>query len=162
MVTLPVNLADCSYSVVIGEGVLSELGPRAADLQVFGGRERVGGRAFVVADAGLPPAIVDVARASLEAAKTRSTSRWVDGKLGDVPVCFLTNGDTTGGNSGSPVVNGKGELIGLNFDRVFENVVGDFAWNKDRSRNVVCDVRYILWVVESVLPSKHLLTELGS
>jgi hypothetical protein len=101
-------------------------------------------------------------KALLEAAKTRSTSRWVDARLGDVPVCFLTNGDTTGGNSGSPVVNGKGELIGLNFDRVFENVVGDFAWNKDRSRNVVCDVRYILWVVESVLPSPSLLQELGA
>ncbi|MCU0866611.1 MAG: S46 family peptidase [Planctomycetes bacterium] len=101
-------------------------------------------------------------KALLEAAKTRSTSRWVDARLGDVPVCFLTNGDTTGGNSGSPVVNGKGELIGLNFDRVFENVVGDFAWNKDRSRNVVCDVRYILWVMESVLPSPSLLQELGA
>jgi hypothetical protein len=100
-------------------------------------------------------------KALLAAAKDRATSRWVDPRLQDVPVCFLTNGDTTGGNSGSPVVNGKGELIGINFDRVFENVVGDFAWNKDRSRNVVCDVRYILWVVESVCPSPSLLRELG-
>ncbi|MBL8755697.1 MAG: S46 family peptidase [Planctomycetes bacterium] len=100
-------------------------------------------------------------KALLEAAKTRQASRWFDARLGDVPVCFLTNGDTTGGNSGSPVVNGKGELIGLNFDRVFENVAGDFGWNKDRSRNVVCDVRYVLWVVESVFPSAALLAELG-
>ena len=78
-----------------------------------------------------------------------------------MPVCFLANGDTTGGNSGSPVVNGRGELIGLNFDRVFENVAGDFGWNEDRSRNVCCDSRYILWVVESVLPSPRLLKELG-
>jgi hypothetical protein len=101
-------------------------------------------------------------RQLLKAAASRGDSRWVDKQLGDVPVCFLTSGDTTGGNSGSPVVNGKGELIGLNFDRVFENVVGDFAWNKDRSRNVVCDVRYILWVVESVCPSPSLLAELGA
>ncbi len=100
-------------------------------------------------------------KALLEAAKTRQSSRWFDAKLGDVPVCFLTNGDTTGGNSGSPVINGKGELIGLNFDRVFENVAGDFGWNKDRSRNVVCDVRYVLWVVESVFPCAALLQELG-
>lgn len=100
-------------------------------------------------------------KALLEAAKTRDKSKFFDPKLGDVPVCFLTNGDTTGGNSGSPVVNGKGELIGLNFDRVFENVAGDFGWNPERSRNVVCDVRYVLWVVESVLPSKSLLQELG-
>ena len=100
-------------------------------------------------------------KALLAAAADRVSSRWVDKRLGDVPVCFLTNGDTTGGNSGSPVVNGKGELIGVNFDRVFENVAGDFGWNPERSRNVVCDVRYILWVVESVLPSKGLLGELG-
>lgn len=100
-------------------------------------------------------------KALLEAAKTRDQSKFFDQKLGDVPVCFLTNGDTTGGNSGSPVINGKGELIGLNFDRVFENVAGDFGWNPERSRNVVCDVRYVLWVVESVLPSPNLLQELG-
>lgn len=99
-------------------------------------------------------------KALLAAAATRQQSRWFDKRLGDVPVCFLTNGDTTGGNSGSPVVDGKGRLIGLNFDRVFENVAGDFGWNKDRSRNVVCDVRYVLWVVESVMPSPALLGEL--
>jgi hypothetical protein len=99
-------------------------------------------------------------KALLAAAAVRQQSRWFDQRLGDVPVCFLTNGDTTGGNSGSPVVNGKGELIGLNFDRVFENVAGDFGWNKERSRNVVCDVRYVLWVVESVMPSPALLAEL--
>lgn len=99
--------------------------------------------------------------ALLAAAPSRKNSRFFDQALGDVPVCFLANGDTTGGNSGSPVVNGRGELIGLNFDRVFENVAGDFGWNEDRSRNVCCDSRYILWVVESVLPSPRLLKELG-
>jgi hypothetical protein len=100
--------------------------------------------------------------ALLAAAKDRRESRWYDKALGDVPVCFLTNGDTTGGNSGSPVVNGRGELIGLNFDRVFENVAGDFGWNPERSRNVVCDIRYVLWVVESVQPCGWLLAELGA
>ncbi|MGE3174836.1 MAG: S46 family peptidase [Planctomycetota bacterium] len=99
--------------------------------------------------------------ALLLAAETRAKSRFYDQAIGDVPVCFLTNGDTTGGNSGSPVINGKGELIGLNFDRVFENVAGDFGWNEDRSRNVSCDLRYVLWVVESVLPAPGLLQELG-
>lgn len=99
-------------------------------------------------------------KALLAAAATRQQSRWLDKRLGDVPVCFLTNGDTTGGNSGSPVVDGKGRLIGLNFDRVFEGVAGDFGWSKERSRNVVCDIRYVLWVVESVMPSPALLGEL--
>jgi hypothetical protein len=101
-------------------------------------------------------------QALLAAAKDRHTSRWRDQALGDVPVCFLINGDTTGGNSGSPVVDGKGRLVGLNFDRVFEAVAGDFGWNADRSRNVVCDIRYVLWVVESVFPCPRLLKELGA
>ncbi len=96
-----------------------------------------------------------------EAAKTRKQSKFFDPKLGDVPVCFLSNADTTGGNSGSCVINGKGELVGLNFDRVFENVAGDFGWSPERSRNVICDIRYVLWCVESVLPSPRLLQELG-
>ncbi|MBM4063366.1 MAG: S46 family peptidase, partial [Planctomycetes bacterium] len=101
-----------------------------------------------------PPAL-------LEAAKTRLSSRWVDPVLRDVPVCFLIDGDTTGGNSGSPIVDGRGRLVGLNFDRVFEAVAGDFGWSAERSRNVVCDVRYVFWVVESVFPSPRLLQELG-
>jgi hypothetical protein len=60
------------------------------------------------------------------------------------------------------VINGKGQLIGLNFDRVFEGVAGDFGWSADRSRNVVCDIRYVLWIVESVFPSPKLLAELGA
>lgn len=100
-------------------------------------------------------------KALLEAAKIRATSRWFDKRIGDVPVCFLANGDTTGGNSGSPVMDGRGRLIGLNFDRVFEAVAGDFGWNADRSRNVIVDIRYVLWVVEAVFPSPSLLKELG-
>lgn len=101
-------------------------------------------------------------KALLKAAPARKQSRWFDQRLGDVPVCFLVDGDTTGGNSGSPVIDGRGRLIGLNFDRVFEAVAGDFGWNADRSRNVVCDIRYALWVVESVFPSPALLKELGA
>ena len=100
-------------------------------------------------------------KALLAAAPDRLKTRWVDKGLGDVPVCFLINGDTTGGNSGSPVIDGQGRLTGLNFDRVFEAVAGDFGWNADRSRNVVCDIRYVLWVVEAVFPSPRLLKELG-
>lgn len=99
-------------------------------------------------------------KALLAAAPNRKSSRFFDAALGDVPVCFLIDGDTTGGNSGSPVVNGKGEVIGLNFDRVFEAVAGDFGWNPDRSRNICVDARYILWVMEAVMPAPAVLKEL--
>ena len=78
-----------------------------------------------------------------------------------IPVCFLADGDTTGGNSGSPVLDGKGRLVGLNFDRVFENVAGDFGWNEARSRNISVDIRYVLWLMRDVWPAPRLLDEMG-
>ncbi|HEX6094900.1 MAG TPA: S46 family peptidase [Thermoanaerobaculia bacterium] len=78
----------------------------------------------------------------------------------DLPVNFLADGDTTGGNSGSPVVNGRGELVGVNFDRVWENVANDFAFNPDVARNVSADVRYLLWMLR-VAGADELLRELG-
>jgi hypothetical protein len=77
--------------------------------------------------------------------------------LGDLPINFLANGDTTGGNSGSPVINGRGELVGLNFDRVWENIAGDFGYNPARSRNVIVDVRYLLWLLDRVEDAGALL-----
>lgn len=97
----------------------------------------------------------------VEAARRRWLSPYRSKDLDDIPVCFLSNGDTTNGNSGSPVINGKGELVGLNFDRVFENVACDFGWNPDRSRNISLDIRFVLWHLESVMPAPQLLREMG-
>ena len=95
----------------------------------------------------------------LEKARAADFGRWA-GAGGSVPVGFLTDGDTTGGNSGSPTLNGKGELVGLNFDRVWENVAGDFGWNPERSRNVNVDIRYALWLADRVDGASALLDEL--
>ncbi|HEV7766907.1 MAG TPA: S46 family peptidase, partial [Thermoanaerobaculia bacterium] len=84
----------------------------------------------------------DVPDRVLEAAKNT--------KLDQIPVNFLGDADTTGGNSGSPVVNGKGELVGVNFDRVWENVANDFAYNPEVARNISVDVRYLLWMLAEV------------
>ena len=78
----------------------------------------------------------------------------------EIPVCFLGNGDTTGGSSGSPVLDGGGHLIGLNFDRVWENVSGDFGWSPVYSRNVMVDIRYILWLLGTVEKADELVREL--
>ena len=82
-------------------------------------------------------------------------------ELDDAATEALANGDTTGGNSGSPVVNGRGELVGFNFDRVWENIAGDFGYNPARSRNIIVDVRYLLWLLDKVVDGHHLLKELG-
>jgi hypothetical protein len=103
----------------------------------------------------------DVPDPILAAAVEPRTGPSVDARLRDVPVNFLADGDTTGGNSGSPVVNGRGELVGVNFDRVWENVANDFGYNPDIARNISVDVRYMLWLLEEVLHAKELLEELG-
>ena len=77
-----------------------------------------------------------------------------------VPLCFLTNGDTTGGSSGSPVLDGEGNLAGVNFDRVWENIAGDFGWTPNYSRNISVDSRFILWLLKNVEDADELLIEL--
>ncbi|HEY5610929.1 MAG TPA: S46 family peptidase, partial [Thermoanaerobaculia bacterium] len=79
-----------------------------------------------------------------------------------VPVNFLADGDTTGGNSGSPVVNGRGELVGVNFDRVWENVANDFGYNPDIARNISADMRYLLWILAQTPGAEGLLREIGA
>lgn len=103
----------------------------------------------------------DLPDAVLAKAKTSTQSRWIDRELGDVPIAFLADGDTTGGNSGSPVINGKGELIGFNFDRVWETVSGDYVWRPEQSRNIIADVRFLYWMLDEIAGGQHLLTELG-
>ena len=86
---------------------------------------------------------------------------WSDPKLGDLPLCFMSDGDTTGGNSGSPVIDGKGRLVGFNFDRVWENIAGDFAYYDGHSRNISADVRHLLWMLDEVDDAAHILEEIG-
>lgn len=106
----------------------------------------------------------DAPDALLAAAPSAPRSRWADPKLEDVPVAFLADADTTGGNSGSPVVNGRGELVGVNFDRVWENVANDFGFNPDVARNISVDVRFLLWTLETTHgeAARPLLTEMGA
>jgi hypothetical protein len=78
-----------------------------------------------------------------------------------LPVAMLYNLDTTGGNSGSPVMNAAGEVIGVNFDRTFEATINDYAWSEEYSRSIAVDIRYVLWVTEHVGGARHILTELG-
>jgi hypothetical protein len=84
-----------------------------------------------------------------------------DPETGKVIVGMLYNLDTTGGNSGSPVLNNRGELIGINFDRSFTATINDYAWNENYSRSIGCDIRYALFVMKYVSKADHILTELG-
>ncbi|MFN6110776.1 MAG: S46 family peptidase, partial [Planctomycetota bacterium] len=97
----------------------------------------------------------------LSAWRAGEFGRFVAPKLGQVPVALLYSTDTTGGNSGSPVLNSRGQLIGVNFDRTFEATINDFAWNADYSRSIGVDIRYVLWITGVVYGGDNLLSEMG-
>jgi hypothetical protein len=79
---------------------------------------------------------------------------------GYMPVCFTTNNDITGGNSGSPVINAKGQLIGLAFDGNWEAMSGDVAFEPDLQRTIVVDIRYVLWIMDVYAGAGHLVKEM--
>lgn len=79
---------------------------------------------------------------------------------GYMPVCFITNNDITGGNSGSPVINGNGELIGLAFDGNWEAMTGNIAFEPDLQRCICVDIRYVLWVMDIYSGAGYLLKEM--
>ncbi|HCI55999.1 MAG TPA: S46 family peptidase [Bacteroidales bacterium] len=79
---------------------------------------------------------------------------------GYMPVCFTTNNDITGGNSGSPVINAYGELIGLAFDGNWEAMSGDVAYEPDLQRTIAVDIRYVLWIMDVYAGARHLVDEM--
>jgi hypothetical protein len=85
--------------------------------------------------------------------------RW--GVNGTVPIAFIANNHTSGGNSGSPVLNAKGQLIGTNFDRIWEGTMSDYYFNENLSRNISLDVRYTLFVIEKFGGAGWLLKEMN-
>ncbi len=85
--------------------------------------------------------------------------RWADAS-GEVPVCFIATNHTTGGNSGSPVINADGELIGLNFDRVWEGTMSDIVFDPEICRNIALDIRYVLFTIEKIGNAEYLFEEM--
>jgi hypothetical protein len=77
-----------------------------------------------------------------------------------VPVAFIANNHTSGGNSGSPVLNARGELIGTNFDRIWEGTMSDLYFDPNLCRNITLDIRYTLFVVEKFGDAGWLLKEM--
>ncbi|MEI7595618.1 MAG: S46 family peptidase [Bacteroidota bacterium] len=79
---------------------------------------------------------------------------------GTVPTCFITNNDVTGGNSGAPIINGKGELIGIVFDINWEATASPIAFEPDLQRTICTDIRYIMWVIEKYAGATNIVSEM--
>ena len=82
------------------------------------------------------------------------------GENGKMPVCFIGTNHTTGGNSGSPALDVKGNLIGLNFDRVWEGTMSDIYYDPSICRNIMVDIRYVLFIMDKYAGAKNLIEEL--
>jgi hypothetical protein len=101
----------------------------------------------------------DLPKRLIELNEKKDFGQYAD-KAGYMPVNFLTDNDITGGNSGSPVLNGKGELIGVAFDGNIEAMAGDVIFDKDLQRTINVDIRYVLWVIDKYAGAKHIVDEM--
>jgi hypothetical protein len=79
---------------------------------------------------------------------------------GELPVCFTGSNHTTGGNSGSPAIDGDGHLVGINFDRSWESTMSDILFDGSRCRNIMVDIRYVLWITDVYAGAGHLVQEM--
>ena len=96
-------------------------------------------------DYNIPPALRDI---------------YAEGGHDDQPVCFLATNHTTGGNSGSPIINADGNLIGINFDRVWEGTMSDIVYDPSVCRNISLDIRYLLFNIEHIGHAEYLFNEM--
>ena len=100
----------------------------------------------------------DVPEKLIQLYKAKDFGRY--GVNGRQPVCFIASNHTTGGNSGSPALDAYGNLVGLNFDRVWEGTMSDINYDPNICRNVMVDIRYVLFIIDKYAEAKNLIEEM--
>ena len=118
------------------------------------------GAQLLAKDTGKDP--YDAPKKVLDAIKDKKYGTYADPALGgELPLNFLSDLDITGGNSGSPTLNDKGELVGLAFDGTIEGVASDVVFNGETTRTIHCDARFMLWMMDAIDGADHLVKEMG-
>lgn len=102
----------------------------------------------------------DMPAKAVELATKKDFGQYIDKQRNDLVTCFITTNDITGGNSGSPVINGNGELIGLAFDGNYEALSHKLSFDKDLNRTICVDIRYVLWCIDKLGGAGNLIKEL--
>jgi hypothetical protein len=102
----------------------------------------------------------DLPSKAVEMLRAKDFGQYKDAKYNDLVTCFITSNDITGGNSGSPVINGNGELIGLAFDGNYEALSHKLAFDKDLNRTINVDIRYVLWCIDKLGGAQNIIKEL--
>ncbi len=102
----------------------------------------------------------DLPARQVELLKKKDFGQYIDKQRNDLVLCFISTNDITGGNSGSPILNNKGELIGLSFDGNYEALSHKLAFDKDLNRTINVDIRYVLWCIDKLGGATHLIKEL--
>ncbi|MCL1050242.1 S46 family peptidase [Shewanella abyssi] len=144
--------ANSSLRVTVGhvKGYSPEDGMRAEPFTRLEG--------ILAKDTGADP--FDAPSKQLELIKSKQYGDYYVKSLDSVPVNFLSTLDTTGGNSGSPTLNGRAELVGLLFDGVYESIIGDWGYDPETNRSIQVDSRYMLWVMKYLDNADNLLEEM--
>lgn len=150
----PVSYPDANRTLRFTYGLVESLAPR--DAVVYAAFTTLGG--LIEKETGEDP--FDVPPRLKQLWEQKDFGKYADHTLGDVPVAFIANLDITGGNSGSPVINGKGELIGCAFDGNWEAVVGDYLFQHRYNRSINVDSRYMLFVLDKFAGASHIIQEL--
>lgn len=146
---------DANATLRVSYGKVTPLSPR--DAVTYEPLTTTAG--IVEKNTGVQP--FDAPKPLLDAIAKGDYEGYADAKTGAMPVDFLSNLDTTGGNSGSPVLNAKGELVGLNFDSNWEAVSASWMFDPRYKRAIHVDLRYMRWLMDKVYPAPQLLKELG-
>ena len=101
----------------------------------------------------------DVPQKLIDLHKAKDYGQYADAN-GKLPVAFIGTNHTTGGNSGSPAVDANGNMVGLNFDRVWEGTMSDIYFDPEICRNIMVDIRYVLFIIDKFAGAKHLVDEM--